>query len=382
VSRGSGSARLIPSVRLILRGVAAALAGILVLAGQSGPGRITGDAAAGKAIFEGKGGCLNCHSIENHGGSLGPDLSEIGIMRTPESLRLAIIDPDAEIYQEYLTVVVTTGQGQKVEGIALNEDDISIQIRDTDGNPRSFLKDNLQEVRREERSLMPSYAGKLSPSEINDLVAYLRTLRGASAPAGAPVRRTRQIAPVSENIAFLTRPERDADERPESLLDALQIPSGATVADLGAGAGYFTWRLARRVGPRGKVIAVDIQQQMLDLTAAELKKRNITNVDLVLGTEQDPHLAPGALDLVLIANAYHEFSQPELVMAAVRRSLKPNGRLVVLEYQKENTYAPVPSLHKMSFEELRTEIESMGFQLDRVLDFLPLQHGLIFIKTP
>src|SRR5437868_6711351 len=90
----------------------------------------SGDAGTGKLIFHGKGGCVNCHSIENRGGSLGPDLSEIGIRRTPESLRLAIIDPDAEIYEEYFTVVVVTKLGQRIEGVVLNKDDISIQLRD------------------------------------------------------------------------------------------------------------------------------------------------------------------------------------------------------------------------------------------------------------
>lgn len=339
-----------------------------------------GDGAAGRAIFQGKGKCTSCHSIQNRGGSLGPDLSEIGVRRTPESLRLALVEPDAEIYDEYLTVVAVTRQGQRIEGIALNEDDISIQLRDTDGNPRSFLKENLKELRREERSIMPSYASKLSTSEIGNLVAYLRTLKGASIRPGSGVSRTREIARVSENINWLTRPERDADERPETLLDALQIPSGATVVDLGAGTGYFTWRLAQQVGPHGNVIAVEIQEKMLDLIAQELKMRKLTNVKLVLGGERDPHLPTGEVDLVLIANSLHEFSEPEAILAAVRRCLKPGGRVAVIEYSKENAHVPVSELHKMSFEEIRSEIEPLGFELDLVLDFLPMQHGLIFMR--
>ena len=144
-----------------------------------------GDAAAGRAVFVGKGACVNCHSVENRGGSVGPDLSEIGLRRSPESLRLALVDPNAEIYEEYLTVVAVTKRGQRVEGIALNEDDLSIQLRDAGGNPRSFLKENLREVRREERSLMPSYASKLSAAEIDNLIAYLRTLRGAPVAPGS-----------------------------------------------------------------------------------------------------------------------------------------------------------------------------------------------------
>ncbi|HVW86701.1 MAG TPA: c-type cytochrome, partial [Bryobacteraceae bacterium] len=111
----------------------------------------------GKAIFEGKGRCVDCHSIANRGGSLGPDLTDIGLRRSPESLRLSLIDPNAEVFREYLTVVVTTADGRRVEGVALNEDDLSIQIRGANGNPRSFPKDGLASVRREARSLMPSY---------------------------------------------------------------------------------------------------------------------------------------------------------------------------------------------------------------------------------
>ena len=167
---------------------------------------------------------------------------------------------------------------------------------------------------------------ELSAAEIENLVAYLRTLRGGPA---LPVPRKREIARVTENLAWLTRADRDGDERPETLLDALQIPAGATVIDLGAGAGYFTWRLSRRVGPR-KVIAVDVQREMLDLIA----KRNLANVELALGGERGSGLPEGVADLVLIANAYHEFSEPEAMLRAVRRALKPGGRLVVLEYAR------------------------------------------------
>ena len=333
-------------------------------------------AQSGRQIFEGKGGCVNCHSIENRGGSLGPDLSDIGLRRTPESLRLSILDPNADIERQYLTVVVTTERGQRIEGIALNEDDISIQLRDARGNPRSFLKANLKDVRREQRSLMPSYSSRLSASEIDSVVDYLRTLKGSVEPA----TRTRKPSPLTTDTAWLTRANRDAQERPEMLLDSLQISSGETVADLGAGAGYFTWRLARRLGPRGRVLAVDIQPAMLDLVRREVKVHNLTNVEVVLGTAADPRLPAAAVDLVFIANAYHEFSEPESMLAAVFRALKPNGRVVVIEYATENDDDPVAGLSTMSLPEIRSELERAGFRLDRVLDFLPLQHGLIFDK--
>jgi putative heme-binding domain-containing protein len=338
-------------------------------------------AARGKQIFE-RSGCAQCHSVENRGGALGPDLSEAGIVLSRKSLRLAIANPSARIARGYKTVVAVPAAGKKVEGIALNEDDISIQMRTADGDLRSFKKDDLRDLQREERSLMPSYANKLSSAEIDSLVEYLETLKGAHPAPGTPVRRTRDTAGISENLEFLGRPERDEEEPPDELLDALQIPTGSALADLGAGTGYFTWRLAQRAGPQGRVIAVDIQQKMLDLVAREVKQHDLYNVDLVLGSEHDPHLPEKSLDLVLIAYAYHEFSQPEEIMAAVRRSLKPGGRVVLLEYALESAYTSVPGLHKMRLEDIRSEIEPMGFALDRMLHLIPNQHCVIFVKWP
>mgnify|MGYP003334279762 FL=1 len=229
---------------------------------------------------------------------------------------------------------------------------------------------------------MPSFANKLSSAEIDNLVEYLETLKGSHPAPNAPVRRTRDTAGVSENLEFLGRPDRNQKERTDDLLDALRIPAGSVVADLGAGTGYFTWRLAQRTGPRGKVFAVDIQQKMLDLVAREVKQHDLHNVELVLGEERDPHLPEKSLDLVLIAYAYHEFSQPEDIMAAVRWSLKPGGRVVLLEYSLESAYTPVPGLHKMRLEDIRSEIEPMGFAVDRILHFLPNQHCVIFVAWP
>ena len=197
------------------------------------------------------------------------------------------------------------------------------------------------------------------------------------------VTRKRQIAPMfsAEYADWLTRPDRDSTEQPEKVLDALQIRQGWTVADVGAGVGYFTWRLAKRVGPKGKVIAVEVQQKMLDLMAENLKQQNITNVEMVLGGVRDPRLPENAVDLVLMVDVYHEFSEPEAMTAAVRRSLKPNGRLVLVEYRKEDPSVPILPLHKMSVEEVREEIEPLGFRLQQALEFLPTQHILIFTKT-
>ena len=337
-------------------------------------------ANAGKAIFDGKAGCGACHSIGERGASLGPELGDIGIRRSARSLRLSLIDPNAEIATQYYTVVVVTKRGETIRGLALNEDDLSIQIRDINGNPRSFLKDDLKTTWREQRSLMPSYATRLSGTEIDDVVAYLHTLKGPTIAAGA--KRTRQPNHAYSDVSFLNRIGRDAEERPDSLVNALEIPVGAAVAEIGSGTGYFTWRLARNVGPSGKVFAVDVQQKMLDLTAEAIKKRQLSNVELVLGAENDPHLPAASLDLVLIANAYHEFSEPEAMLAAVNRALKPDGRLVIIEFAEGHPFGPQDKAERLSIDQIRAEIEPIGFELDRVLDLLPIQHGLIFTKRP
>jgi putative heme-binding domain-containing protein len=338
------------------------------------------DAAAGKATFDGKGGCGACHSIGDRGASLGPDLGEIAIRRSTKSLRLSLIDPDAEIYPEYYTVVIITKRGETVRGLALNEDDLSIQIRDINGNPRSFLKDDIKSAHREQRSLMPSYTSRLSATEIDDVVAYLRTLKGP--PIAAVAKRTRQPHHAYSDVSFLNRIGRDAEERPDSLVNALDIPVGASVAEIGSGTGYFTWRLAERVGPAGKVFAVDIQQKMLDLTGETIKKHKLSNVELILGSQNDPHLPAASLDLVLIAYAYHEFSEPEAMMTAVNRALKPAGRLVSIEFAEGRPFGPQDKAERMTINQIRAEIEPIGFELDRVLDLLPIQHGLIFTKRP
>jgi putative heme-binding domain-containing protein len=350
----------------------------LLMLGQTAPPGVGGDPVVGKALFNGTGGCVGCHSLDEPTRSFGSDLSWIGILRTPEALRRSIVDPDDQVFRRYYAVVVETKTGRRFEGVAQTEDDRSIQIRDAGGQTRSFLKDDLQSLKHEERSLMPSYRSKLSAEQIDHLVAYLRTLRAI--PAVDDGERARTIGTVTETLDFFDRPGRNAEERSDELIDALEIPPGAAVADLGAGTGYFTPRLARKVGPAGKVIAVDIQRKMLELTEAAVKRAGLTNVDYVLATDTDPRLPEGSLDMVFIAYSYHEFAEPEKTMDAVRRSLKPGGRVFVLEFAKESRSAPASSTHKMSLDEIRREIEPMGFELDQMLDFLPMQHGLIFKK--
>src|SRR5688500_16058447 len=203
------------------------------------------DAAAGKLIFEGAGRCLRCHSVNERGGTLGPDLSWIGALRTDESLTTSLLDPDAQISHGYITVIVETKAGNRIEGVALNEDVLSIQLRDIRGNLRSFIKGELKHCRRDPRSLMPSYRSTLSPSDISHVVAYLTTLKNF--PALTILERAREIPAATENTSFFDRPARDREDHPDLVLPALEIRAGATVADIGSGTGYFTWRLADQV---------------------------------------------------------------------------------------------------------------------------------------
>jgi predicted methyltransferase len=194
------------------------------------------------------------------------------------------------------------------------------------------------------------------------------------------VVKKRQIAPVMSvaHADWLTRPDRDAEEQPDRVVRELRIQPGSTVADLGAGVGYFTWRLAGAVGETGKVIAVDIQPGMLERLKQNLAERDIHNVDEVLGAEDDPRLPAGQVDLVLLVDVYHELQKPELTMERVRQSLKPGGRVVLIEYRKEDPSIPIQPLHKMTVREVRDELEPMGFQFVELKSFLPTQHIIIF----
>lgn len=140
--------------------------------------KATGDPVAGKAVYEGKGGCAVCHSIGREGGSLGPDLSEIGRRRNLQYLEESLVRPEADVAVRYRAVQVVSKAGQMISGTRLNEDDLSIQLRDDKDNLRSFLKVNIKEIRRDKPSLMPPYGSALSKKEIEDVLAYLNSLRG------------------------------------------------------------------------------------------------------------------------------------------------------------------------------------------------------------
>jgi len=192
----------------------------------------------------------------------------------------------------------------------------------------------------------------------------------------------RQIASVMSHTGaeWLDRAEREREEAPDRALDAIGVSTGQTVADVGAGSGYFSVRLARRVGPSGRVFAVDIQPEMIALIDARIAREHLTNVRTVLGGEDDPHLPDRAVDLVLMVDVYHELQRPQAMLQRIRQALSPSGRLVLLEYRKEDPTVPIRPEHKMSVADAKAELEAEGYTLDRVIDVLPRQHILVFVS--
>lgn len=186
---------------------------------------------------------------------------------------------------------------------------------------------------------------------------------------------THQAAP------WLERAERDDEERPDLVLKALQLKPGDAVADVGCGTGYFSWRMAKAVGDRGVVYGVEIQPEMLELLAARMKERRVSNVVGVVGTIQDPKL-PRPVDLVLMVDVYHEFSHPWEMMDAICRRLKPGGRVVFIEYRGEDPAVPIKPLHKMTEAQVRKEMAAQPLDHVETIRTLPRQHLIIFRKRP
>jgi ubiquinone/menaquinone biosynthesis C-methylase UbiE len=202
------------------------------------------------------------------------------------------------------------------------------------------------------------------------------------APGTHPVSG-RKIAGVMgmSGADWLVRPERETEEQPEKALDALNLKPGMVVADIGAGVGYMSLRMAKRVGPSGKVYANDLQPEMLAKLRENASHAKINNVVTVLGDVTDPKLPANAMDLVLLVDVYHEFSQPQQMLRKIRETLKPDGRLVLLEYRAEDPNVPIIAEHKMTVTQVKTELEAEGFILQPVIETLPRQHILILTKA-
>jgi ubiquinone/menaquinone biosynthesis C-methylase UbiE len=190
----------------------------------------------------------------------------------------------------------------------------------------------------------------------------------------------REIAQVMGpgGILWLERTERETQEQPQLVIDALEIKPGQTIADLGAGSGYYSFRIAPLVGPAGKVLAIDIEPAMLDAIAQRARREHIGNVATVRSSAQDPNLAPGSVDLLFMVDVYHELEYPYEMLTKVRTALKPRGRVALIEYRAEDPDVLIKPLHKMSERQVRREMQAAGFKHVETVRTLPLQHLILF----
>ena len=206
------------------------------------------------------------------------------------------------------------------------------------------------------------------------IAVSLAYAQGTHPVSGRPIARIMG----HEGAPWLERPERETEEAPTKAIAALNLRPGQFVADIGAGSGYYTMLLSAAVGPRGRVYATDIQPEMLALIKEKIETTHVANVELVLGTATESRLPDAALDLALMVDVYHELSQPQAFLQSLKRAIKPDGRLVLIEFRKESSWVPIREEHKMSVRDARMELEAEGYRFDRVIDVLPWQHILVF----
>jgi SAM-dependent methyltransferase len=190
----------------------------------------------------------------------------------------------------------------------------------------------------------------------------------------------REIAQTMHYLGagWLVREVREREEECSTLLKCLNVKAGQTVCDMGCGNGFYALKLAKLVGPEGKILAVDIQQEMLRMLESRAKDAEIANVKPILGGVADPHLPAGKVDLILCVDVYHEFSHPEQMLAAMKKALAPGGRLVLVEFREEDPKVPIKPLHKMSKAQVLKELTPNGFKLVEQFDKLPWQHVMFF----
>jgi SAM-dependent methyltransferase len=206
---------------------------------------------------------------------------------------------------------------------------------------------------------------------------------GAAGEPAGPRDGRYQGRPIAQTCSYLgadwlERPNRAEREQPDRVLDELHLDPRSTAADVGAGTGYFTLRLARRVA---RVLATDLQPEMLELLAANAARAHLTNVEALRAGEHDAALPPGCCDLVLLVDVYHELSDPPAVMAGIRRALTEHGRLVLIEYRGEDPAVAIKPEHKMTLPRIREELGTLGFAFVESLEFLPDQRVVIFTRA-
>lgn len=191
----------------------------------------------------------------------------------------------------------------------------------------------------------------------------------------------REISRVMGHLGadWLEREEREKEENVSQAIQNMQLKPNEVVADIGAGSGYYTFRVAEDV-PQGKVLAVDLQSEMLAIMREQIKKDKIDNVELIQAGEIDPQLPENSVDMAFMVDVYHELSYPKEVMQGIISALKPNGRFVLLEYRMEDPDVPIKRLHKMSLKQATKEMEAVGLRFQENISNLPWQHFMVFVK--
>ncbi|WP_129644956.1 class I SAM-dependent methyltransferase [Peristeroidobacter agariperforans] len=192
----------------------------------------------------------------------------------------------------------------------------------------------------------------------------------------------REIAHVMGpgGVPWLERAQRESEERPQLTVAALEIKPGQTVADLGAGSGYYSFRVAPLVGERGSVLAIDVEPRMLRVISERARRDGVKNITTVLGTPSDPNLEPNSVDLLFMVDVYHELEYPFEVMTKVREALKPGGRVALIEYRAEDPAVMIKPVHKMTEQQIIKELTAAGFRHQKTIRTLPLQHLVLFQK--
>lgn len=214
------------------------------------------------------------------------------------------------------------------------------------------------------------------------LAGYCASLLPAADPPALREYKGRQIAQTMHwaGAEWLIRDEREREERCSLMIASLGVKPGMTVCDMGCGNGFYSVQLAKMVGEKGKVYAVDIQPEMLKMLEERAEKAKVANIAPVLGELWDPKLPAGKIDLILLVDVYHEFSHPEQMLAAMRESLAPNGKIVLVEFRGEDPEVPIKVEHKMSKEQILKELLPNGFKVEKEFDRLPWQHMMWFGK--
>lgn len=244
------------------------------------------------------------------------------------------------------------------------------QMENRRRRPRSGTADLLACVRRNLRHL---------PLALCAVVLVCGSVAAISGQSGERRQPGRLFPP--EDLGLLEAPDRDQWQRPDQIMDALAIAEASSVADIGAGAGWFTIRLARRVGPNGVVYSQDVQQQMLAAISRRVQREGLTNVRTVLGLGSNPRLPAGALDAVLLAGVYHEIEDREALLANLARSLKPQGRIGVVDFKMEGGGPGPPADERVEPDIVVNDAKRAGLKLLRRESFLPYQYFLIFSRN-